>query len=228
MPSCRSAPRSPRHLDSQPRVRSTTHRRAGWIFSPVWSQFLFADSPDMRLVSGFGDGLVAGGIVIPLVQAQVLGTFRPAHHYALQTMLSSVGLRSFVSWTLAPATATLSGPPSPVDQDAFLAPCLPPVRGIASNSAPPKRAFPIEQSADCHSQFTPSQLPTFFDQHGPDTLQHPTLYPTLEGSVNGAVISQILGQVVPLAGATHPEDDPFQHLPLVHPFAPLWLGWVQL
>ena len=31
-----------------------------------------------------------------------------------------------------------------------------PVRGIASNGAPPKRAFPIEQSADCHSQFTPS------------------------------------------------------------------------
>ena len=44
----------------------------------------------------------------------------------------------------------------PVDQDAFLAPSLAPVRGIASNSAPPKRAFPIEQSADCHSQFTPS------------------------------------------------------------------------
>ena len=42
----------------------------------------------------------------------------------------------------------------PVDQDAFLAPSLAPVRGIASNSAPPKRAFPIEQSADCHSQST--------------------------------------------------------------------------
>ena len=35
-------------------------------------------------------------------------------------------------------------------------PSLAPVRGIASNGAPPKRAFPIEQSADCHSQFTPS------------------------------------------------------------------------
>ena len=48
------------------------------------------------------------------------------------------------------------GPASSVDQDAFLAAGLAPVCGVASNSAPPKRAFPIEQSADCHSQFTPS------------------------------------------------------------------------
>ena len=47
-------------------------------------------------------------------------------------------------------------PASPVDQDALLAPSLAPVSRIASNSPPPKRAFPIEQSADCHSQFTPS------------------------------------------------------------------------
>ena len=47
-------------------------------------------------------------------------------------------------------------PAGPVDQDAFLAPSLAPVRGIASNGAPPKRAFPMEQSADCHSQSTPS------------------------------------------------------------------------
>ena len=45
---------------------------------------------------------------------------------------------------------------SRIDQDAFLAPSFPSVRGIASYGAPPKRAFPMEQSADCHSQFTPS------------------------------------------------------------------------
>ena len=59
-------------------------------------------------------------------------------------------------------------------------------------------------------------------------LQHPTLYPTLESSVDGAVIPQILGQAVPLAGATHTEDGAFQHPSLVRSFAPLRLGWVQL
>ena len=67
-------------------------------------------------------------------------------------------------------------------------------------------------------------LPAFLYQNGPDTLQHPTL----EGSVDGTVIPQFLGQVVPLAGAAHAEYDPLQHLPLVHPLAPLRLGRVQL
>ena len=48
------------------------------------------------------------------------------------------------------------GPTCCIDQDAFLAPSLASVSGIGSNGAPPKRAFPMEQSADCHSQFTPS------------------------------------------------------------------------
>ena len=116
----------------------------------------------------------------------------------------------------------------PVDQDAFLASCLTTVRGIASNSAPPKRAFTMEQSADCHSQSTPSNSWHSSIRVAQDTLQHPTLDPALEGPVDGAVIPQILGQAVPLAGTAHAEYDAFQHLPLVHPFAPLPLGWVQL
>ena len=114
-------------------------------------QFLFANTPDMRLVSGLGDGSVAGGIVIPLVQAQVLRAFRTVHHYALQRRPEEFRIVNIGSghhhaqWSAGP-----------VYQDAFLASCLAPVCGIASDSAPPKRAFPIEQSADCHSQFTPS------------------------------------------------------------------------
>ena len=114
-------------------------------------QFLLANSPDMRLVSGVGDGPVAGGIVIPLVQAQVLGTFRPLHYDALQRRPEEFRIVDIGSghhhaqWSAVP-----------VDQDAFLAPSLASVCGIASNSAPPKRAFPIEQSADCHSQSTSS------------------------------------------------------------------------
>ena len=54
---------------------------------------------DMRTVLESGNGPVACGIVIPFVQAQVLSAFRTRHHYTLQ-----VGLKSFVSWTLAPAT----------------------------------------------------------------------------------------------------------------------------
>ena len=81
-----------RGIDTAQRVDQALLRdlQSTEIFSP---EFLLANSPDMRLVSGFG------------------------HFYATKVFLR---------------------------------------RGIASNGAPPKRAFPIEQSADCHSQFTPS------------------------------------------------------------------------
>ena len=174
-------------------------------------------------VTGVGDGPVAGGIVIPLVQAQVLDAFRPLHHYALQRRPEE-----FRVVDISSGHHHAQWPAGPVDQDAFLASCLAPVRGIASNSAPPKRAFPIEQSADCHSQFTPSNSWHSSIRTAQTRSSTPALYPSLEGPVDGAVIPQLLGQVVPLAGATHTEDDALQHLPLVHPFAPLRLGRIQL
>ena len=186
-------------------------------------QFLFANTPDLRLVSGVGDGSVACGVVIPLVQAQVLDAFRPVHPYALQRRL-----KEFRVVDISSGHHHAQWSADPVDQDAFLASCLPTVRGIASNSAPPKRAFPMEQSADCHSQSTPSNSRHSSIRAGPDTLNHATFDPTLEGPVDGAVIPQLPGQAVPLAGTAHAEDDALQHPSLVHPIAPLPLGGVQL
>ena len=128
------------------------HPPPGWVGLLVrLVQFLLANTPDLRLVSGVGVGPGAGGIVIPLVQAQVLDAFRSVHHYALQRRPEE-----FRVVDISSGHHHTQWPAGPVDQDAFLASCLPTVRGISSNSAPPKRAFPIEQSADCHSQFTPS------------------------------------------------------------------------
>ena len=109
--------------------------RVGFLARLV--QFLFANTPDVRLVSGVSDGPVAGGIVIPLVQTQVLGAFRPLHHYALQRRPEEfriVDISSGHHYAQWPACR--------VDQDAFLAPSLAPVRGIASNTAPQNALFP--------------------------------------------------------------------------------------
>ncbi len=98
-------------------------------------QFLLANMPDMRLVSRVGDSSVACGVVIPLVQAQVLDAFRTVHHYALQRRPEEFRVVDISSghhhaqWSAGP-----------VDQDAFLASCLPTVRGIASNGTPPQNA----------------------------------------------------------------------------------------
>ena len=100
-------------------------------------QFLFANTPDLRLVSGVGDGSVACGVVIPLVQAQVLDAFRPVHPYALQRRL-----KEFRVVDISSGHHHAQWSADPVDQDAFLASCLPTVRGIASNSAPQNAPFP--------------------------------------------------------------------------------------
>jgi hypothetical protein len=44
--------------------------------------------------------------------------------------------------------------------------------------------------------------------------------------MDGAVVAQFLGQVVPLAAATEPEDDPFQHPPGIGTRTAHGLGWI--
>ena len=65
----------------------------------------------------------------------VLDAFRPVHHYALQRRLKEFRIVDICS-----GHHHAQWPACPVDQDAFLAPSLPPVRGIVSNSAPPPNA----------------------------------------------------------------------------------------
>ena len=142
-------------------------------------------------------------------------------------MLSKVGLKSFVSWTLAPATATLRGSPAASTRRLFLLPALPRSVGFRP-MAPPQTRFAHRAIRRLPFPVHPTQLLAFFYQDRPDALQRPTPYPALGGPMDGAVVSQLLGQLVPLATASQPKDNPFQHLPLVHPVAPLRFGWVQL
>ena len=136
MASCRSAPVSPgTWTAAQGAFHHPPPRWVGLLARLV--QFLFANTPDVRLVSGVGDGSVACGVVIPLVQAQVLDTFWPVHHYALQRRPEE-----FRVVDISSGHHHAQWPAGPVDQDAFLASCLPTDRGIASNSAPPNAPFP--------------------------------------------------------------------------------------
>ena len=58
------------------------------------------------------------------------------------TMFSKVGLKSFVSWTLAPATATLRGPPAASTRMLFLLPALPRSVGLGPIAPPPNALYP--------------------------------------------------------------------------------------
>ena len=46
--------------------------------------------------------------------------------------------------------------------------------------------------------------------------------------MDGAVVSKFLGQVIPLAAASHSEDNAIEHLPWINSFAARGLGRVHL
>ena len=166
---------------------------------------------------------MTGGIVIPFVQAQVLHAFRARDYNVLQGRS-----QEFRIMDVGSSHRHAQGPACCVDQDALLAPSFAPVGGVGSNRAPPKRALPMEQSADCHSQSTPpsSSQPSTRAAQMPSSTPHPTQ----RWKVRWMVLSSpnSLGKWFPLATASHPKDNAFQHPPLVRPFAPLGFGWIQL
>ena len=156
----------------QPAQGAFYHPPAGreGFLTPV-VQFLLPNSPDMRTVPEGGNGPMTGGIVIPFVQAQVLHAFRARDYNVLQGRS-----QEFRIMDVGSSHRHAQGPACCVDQDALLAPSFAPVGGVGSNRAPPKRALPMEQSADCHSQSTPpsSSQPSTRAAQMPSSTPHPT------------------------------------------------------
>ena len=85
-------------------------------------------------------------------------------------MLSKVGLKSFVAWTLAPAIATLRGPPTASTRMLFLPSALPRSVGFRP-MAPPKTCFAYTAIRRLPFPVHAAQLLAFFYQDLPDALQ---------------------------------------------------------
>ena len=93
--------------------------------------------------------------------------------------------------------------------------------------APPKTS--LAHGSICRLPFPlyTSQVVTLLHQYRPYLDKYTPAYPTLESAVDGAVTTQFLGQMVPLAAATHSKDNPVEHLPLVGTPAPGGFGRVR-
>ena len=197
-------------------MRSTTHRRAGKVFS---GQLLLPNAPDMRTVPRPRNGPVAGGIVAYPLSAQVLGRLP-----GLQTrMLSKVRLNSRVSchgrWQPPPRSGGRQLRPPGCSSCSQLCQRSVGLRPIA----PPQPALPMEQSADCLPS-PPRPTPGIL-RSGQFRLPSSTPPPTQRWKVrDGAIVSQLPGQVVP-AGNRCASERSFQHLP--GPPVCVWAGPLQ-
>ncbi len=118
-----------------------------------------------------------------------------------------------------------SGPPAPSTRVLFLLPAFPRSVGLRPIAPPQKAPSPSSNRLTAiPSLRRPTRGIPLSGRPRHPPAPHALL---IAGRSRGwCCHSQLLGQVVPLAGAAHAEYDAFQHLPLTHRFAPLWFGWV--
>src|SRR5579859_1291522 len=121
-------------------------------------------------------------------------------------MASSVAASSLVSWTLAPAITTPSGPPAASTKRLRFTPRLPRSVGLGPMRSPQPRL------AHCRIGRLPlpvhaAQLVALRDQAGPHAVEHAQGNPALQGAVHRAVVGQVVGQMVPLAATSQAQDD---------------------
>src|SRR4051795_8205869 len=136
------------------------------------------------------------------------------------TTASIVSFKSFCSTTLAPAITTPSGPPSPSVSTLFLVPFLPRSVGFLPVFFPPEPGLAQHRVGRLPLPLHPAEFVALGDQHRPDLLEDPPRDPALEPVVDRTLGAEPLGELVPLAAASHPEDDRVEHLPPVGDPAP--------
>src|SRR5579875_2314389 len=198
----------PRHFDSQPSVRSTTHRRG-------------FRRPGRRLAGGsLPEGRMCPMYPPPSTAARPLGLSNPASRHRCcstssgsgrsTTIASIVAPNSLQSGTLAPAITAPSGPPAPSVTRCFLVPGFPRSVGFLPVFFPPEPGLAQHPVGRLPSPFDPAEFVALGDQRRPDLLEDAALGPPLEPAVQGALGAVLGVQLVPLAAGPHPEDDPIE------------------
>src|SRR3954452_17233414 len=201
----------PRHFDSHANVRSTTQRRG---LCPFDRSHAFFSSPIRRMCGVYPASVAAPR---PLGLSYALSRHRccsPSVGSGRSTTIASiVALKSFCSTTFAPAITTPSGPPSPSVSRLFFVPFLPRSVGFLPVFFPPEPGLAQARVGTLPLPLHPAEFVALGDQHRADLLEDTPSDPALEPVVDRALGAEALGELVALAAAAHPEDDPIEHLP---------------
>lgn len=120
-------------------------------FTALLIQFFFADTADVRVVTLLLGYPVAGGIVVSLVQAQMLGRLGRGlgtiNHDRVDRFLQQL-----VVIHIGPGDNHTQRPAIGLDDQATFGAGFAPIRGIRADMIPPKRALLMAPSALCHVQ----------------------------------------------------------------------------
>lgn len=117
-------------------------------------ELLFADATNVRCVPVIGGRLTAAGVVVSLIETQVLGRLRRRLGTIGYDRIECSAQQLRVIYV---GTSHDDGQWAAIGfhQYAALHPVFRTVCRVRTDMVPPKRALLIAPSADCHSQFTP-------------------------------------------------------------------------
>jgi hypothetical protein len=133
-----------------------------------------------------------------------------------------------VAHTFAAPTTTANGPPSASTKRLRFTPFLPLSVGFEPMRSPQKTGLPHRSVSRLPLEVHSAKLFASLDQLLPDEIWDAKLDPPLEGAMHGGVIRKLFGHPVPLAAASHSEDDRVQGGALVYAGTPRFPWWVVL
>src|SRR5215468_6921869 len=122
-------------------------------------------------------------------------------------MASIVSRSSFWSFTLAAASTTPRGPPSPSTSTLSLEPFFPRSVGFLPTFFPPEAGLAQPSVRGLPLPVHLAQVIAFLGDYLPDALHHAPGTPALEPVVDRALGPKLAGQLIPLAARTHPKDN---------------------
>src|SRR5947208_9637263 len=139
-------------------------------------------------------------------------------------MVSIVSRSSRWSFTLAAASTTPKGPPSPSTSRLSLEPFFPRSVGFLPTFFPPEPGFAQPAVRALPLPIHGPEFVAFGRQGGPDPFHDAAGAPALEPSVDGALRAEAARQLVPLAARAQAKDDAVERLPPVGMVAARGLG----
>ena len=161
-------------------------------------ELFLADAPDVRRMAVRGCRGMACGIVVSLVQAQMLRhtlrRLRPLDHDRLDGLLQQLAVVD-VGSSHHDAQRPASRPrrsryvSCPVCRDPW----------GSGRQDPPKTRLAHGAVGTLPAPVHAAEFLAVFDQHGPQTLEHSLFDPALHRSMNRRVVAELPWQLVPLA-----------------------------
>src|ERR1043166_4675441 len=204
-------PYQQRSAFAQPTQCPLDHPTPGFVpLGPVARLVFLADLPDVGGMSPRCRRLPSRGVVVALVQAQVLWSFRSrlgaVDYHGFNRRLQEFAVRNVGPVYEPSQRATLL-----LDQQAGLGAGFGTIRGVFAHLFSPEARFAHAAVGTLPFPVNVAEFVTLGDENRPNLLHHSVAVPALEPAVDRGVIAKLLGHVVPLATTAEAMDNAIEN-----------------